>query len=75
MPRRAVCAQIHHQAASAQFPAVLGIFLEATRQRMQASDKFVEGEGFAQVVIGTAVQTRNAILHLGAGGEHQDGHR
>ena len=44
----------------------------APEQRSHTGQEFFQREGFRQVVVGTCIETGDALGHRVAGGEHQD---
>src|SRR5262249_14971815 len=45
----------------------------AAEQRADAGGELLEAEGLGQVVVGSSLQSGNAVAHLLLGGKHQDG--
>jgi hypothetical protein len=50
------------------------LFGRPTGQGPYAGQKFGEGEGLGEVVVGAGVEPLHAVLDLGAGGQHEYGH-
>ena len=63
--------RVEHQITNAQGGRALG--LPAPYQRPQARKQLREGERLHQVVVGTGVEPRDAVLDGVAGRQHQDG--
>ena len=69
-----IAVQIDDQLVKGQFFLCVVGNLTAAQHGVDAGHKLLHLKGFDDVVVGTHLQTRDAVIDLTLGGEHDDGH-